>query len=53
MAAPYPPGIPILYAGERITQEVWEYLERFRQDGRHMHGIEDGQITVMKEVSDE
>lgn len=53
MVAPYPPGIPILYAGERITQEVWEYLERFRQDSRHMHGIEDGQITVMKAVSDE
>lgn len=53
MVAPYPPGIPILYAGERITQEVWEYLERFRQDSRHIHGIEDGQITVMKAVSDE
>lgn len=49
MVAPYPPGIPILYAGERITREVWEYLEQFRRDGRHMHGAENGRITVIAE----
>ena len=49
MVAPYPPGIPILYAGERISQEVWEYLEQFRRDGRHMHGAENGLITVITE----
>ena len=49
MVAPYPPGIPILYAGERITREVWEYLEQFRRDGRHMHGAENGRITVITE----
>lgn len=49
MVAPYPPGIPILYAGERITQEVWDYLEQFRRDGRHIHGAENGRIGVIAE----
>lgn len=49
MVAPYPPGIPILYAGERITPEVWEYLEKFRKDGRHIHGAENGKIQVIEE----
>lgn len=42
MIAPYPPGIPVLYPGERITQEVWAYIEHFRREGRHMHGVDKG-----------
>lgn len=38
MIAPYPPGIPVIYPGERISREVWEYIEQFRLDKRHMHG---------------
>ncbi|MCD6413763.1 MAG: hypothetical protein J7L54_06440 [Elusimicrobia bacterium] len=33
MIAPYPPGIPVLLPGERITVEVVEYLravEKFK-----------------------
>jgi len=40
MIAPYPPGIPVLYPGERISQEVWAYIECFRREGRHMHGVD-------------
>lgn len=36
--APYPPGIPVIYPGERISREAWEYIECFRKDGRHIHG---------------
>ncbi|MDE7268342.1 MAG: arginine decarboxylase, partial [Lachnospiraceae bacterium] len=36
--APYPPGIPVIYPGERISREAWEYIECFRRDGRHIHG---------------
>lgn len=50
LVAPYPPGIPVLYAGERISQEIWDYIERFRMDGRHMHGVENGELTVIKDV---
>ena len=38
--APYPPGIPVIYPGERISQEAWEYIECFRKDGRHIHGAD-------------
>lgn len=49
MIAPYPPGIPVIYPGERISQDIWEYIERFRRDGRHMHGTdEDGKLNYIK-----
>lgn len=52
LAAPYPPGIPVLAPGERITPEVIEYLERCRVLGVHLHGPADPTlhtILVMKE----
>jgi arginine/lysine/ornithine decarboxylase len=48
MVAPYPPGIPVVYPGEVVTQEIWEYLERFRAAGRHLHGPEDGTLSELK-----
>ena len=48
MIAPYPPGIPIVYPGERISQEIWEYLEHFRLQKRHIHGSKDGKLEVIK-----
>ena len=45
MIAPYPPGIPIIYPGEVISQEIWDYLEAFRRDGRHIHGSKDGKLN--------
>lgn len=53
MIAPYPPGIPIIYPGERITQEVWDYLERFRKEKRHIHGSRDGKLEVIKVIRSE
>lgn len=50
MIAPYPPGIPIIYPGERITQEVWEYLESFRREKRHIHGSRDGRLEIIKVI---
>lgn len=38
--APYPPGIPVVYPGERISREMWEYVECLRKDGRNIHGME-------------
>ncbi|MDE7206398.1 MAG: aminotransferase class I/II-fold pyridoxal phosphate-dependent enzyme, partial [Lachnospiraceae bacterium] len=49
MIAPYPPGIPVIYPGELISRKAWEYIERFRQNGRHIHGAgKDGQLKVIK-----
>lgn len=52
MIAPYPPGIPIIYPGERITQEVWDYLEQFRRENRHIHGSRDGKLEVIKVIKE-
>ena len=53
MIAPYPPGIPVIYPGERITREVWEYIERFRTDGRHLHGADnDGKLEEIKIINE-
>ncbi len=54
MIAPYPPGIPVVYPGERISKEVWEYIECFRRDERHMHGAgQDGKLDRVKVISEE
>ena len=52
MIAPYPPGIPIIYPGERITQEVWEYLEQFRKEKRHIHGSRDGRLEIIRIIKE-
>ena len=53
MIAPYPPGIPAIYPGERISRQVWEYVERFRKDGRHMHGTDkDGKLEKIKIIDE-
>ena len=38
MAAPYPPGIPLIYPGEIITEEIYDALERCRQEKIPLHG---------------
>ena len=36
---------------EQISQEVWEYIECFRRDGRHIHGAgKDGRLEFVKVV---
>ncbi|MBB4825407.1 arginine/lysine/ornithine decarboxylase [Sporosarcina luteola] len=48
----YPPGIPILAPGERITEEVLDYIEYCRKKGCFLSGTEDSQvkrINVVKE----
>lgn len=44
---PYPPGIPVVYPGEVISQDVWDYIEQFRKANCHFHGALD------KEAKDE
>ncbi len=52
MIAPYPPGIPVIYPGEQISPEVWTYIERFRKDGRHMHGTDhSGRLDTIKIIT--
>lgn len=49
----YPPGIPILAPGERITDEILGYIEYAREKGCSLTGPEDVEIkrlNVLKEV---
>lgn len=49
MIVPYPPGIPVIYPGERISHEAWKYIEYFRQRGRHIHGADkDGKLEEIQ-----
>ncbi|MBQ8639612.1 MAG: aminotransferase class I/II-fold pyridoxal phosphate-dependent enzyme [Lachnospiraceae bacterium] len=41
MAYIYPPGIPFLMPGERISREHVEMLRYYRSFGREIHGMED------------
>ena len=44
---PYPPGIPVVYPGEVIDKNIWNYIEQFRKANCHFHGALD------KETKDE
>ncbi|KIL39426.1 hypothetical protein SD70_20455 [Gordoniibacillus kamchatkensis] len=52
MVIPYPPGIPVLYPGERITAETAAYLQELAAQGAHFQGTPDGKLELI-EVIDE
>ena len=50
--AGYPPGIPVLLPGERITQEIVAYLREIVDAGSRLHGASDphfGSVYVLRE----
>jgi len=51
MAAPYPPGIPVVYPGEVITPEIWDFLEECRREGRHLHGPADTCLNTFQVIA--
>jgi len=50
--APYPPGIPLIYQGERMSDDVWEYLEEVRQRKGHIHGPSDVDLNTIQVVDE-
>ena len=40
----YPPGIPILAPGERITKDILQYIQFAKEKGCSMTGPEDPEI---------
>lgn len=48
MIAPYPPGIPVIYPGEVITEEIYEFISEAIKDGRHIHGFSDKSMETIK-----
>lgn len=52
MIAPYPPGIPLIYPGERMTDEVWEFLDDYRQRGGHLQGPADPRLRTCRIIKE-
>jgi len=46
----YPPGIPILAPGERITEEILAYIRYSKERGCMMTGTEDMEIENIKVI---
>jgi lysine decarboxylase len=50
--AGYPPGVPTLLPGERITVEVIDYLRRITDAGARLHGAADPTFETLRVRSD-
>jgi arginine/lysine/ornithine decarboxylase len=44
----YPPGIPVVTPGERITQELVEYIEVLKEQKSMLQGTEDPYVDYIK-----
>lgn len=44
--SPYPPGIPLLIEGEKVTEEMISILENLLNEGVHIQGMNNGRIRV-------
>ncbi|MDO5100344.1 MAG: aminotransferase class I/II-fold pyridoxal phosphate-dependent enzyme [Eubacteriales bacterium] len=49
----YPPGIPILAPGERITREILDYIDYAKEKGCSMTGPEDPDIRMINILQEE
>lgn len=47
MAAPYPPGIPLVCPGERYSAEVLELMCQYKADGCEFHGPSDASLETL------
>ncbi len=45
---PYPPGIPFVVAGERLTEGHVTVLQKYVGQGIRIHGMIDGKITIVE-----
>lgn len=48
----YPPGIPILCPGEKITQEIIDYVQILKETGLYVQGTEDPEVEYIKVTKD-
>ena len=48
---PYPPGIPVLIPGERITQEIVEFLKDLAEKDIRVSGQETEELRTVKVVA--
>jgi arginine decarboxylase len=51
LVCPYPPGIPVLLPGERVTAEALAYLQQISAAGGMIVGCADADLQTLKVVS--
>jgi arginine decarboxylase len=52
LVCPYPPGIPVLMPGERITAGAIEYLQQIVAAGGMVTGAEDGTLETIRVITE-
>ncbi len=50
IVSPYPPGIPLLVPGERISRETYQYMSDLAQLGARINGQDDAKLKTIKVV---
>lgn len=48
MIMAYPPGIPVIVAGERITKDIVDYIMRLKEERCELQGMSDPQVNNIK-----
>lgn len=48
MIVPYPPGVPVVIAGQVITKEHIEYLKNLYEQKAVIDGVEDGNVQIIE-----
>ncbi|RXT08982.1 aminotransferase class I/II-fold pyridoxal phosphate-dependent enzyme [Ammoniphilus sp. CFH 90114] len=51
MIVPYPPGIPVINPGERMSKEIMNYLQELQRLGCRFHGISDSKLGEIRVVN--
>ncbi|WP_339306342.1 aminotransferase class I/II-fold pyridoxal phosphate-dependent enzyme [Paenibacillus sp. FSL L8-0435] len=52
MVIPYPPGIPLVYPGERISPSMVARIQLLRDEGAKFHGVSDVSLQSLKVMKD-
>lgn len=48
----YPPGIPLLAPGERVTQEIVDYIVFAKERGCSLQGTEDPDVNCINVIKE-
>ncbi|MBY0120283.1 aminotransferase class I/II-fold pyridoxal phosphate-dependent enzyme [Paenibacillus xylanexedens] len=52
MVIPYPPGIPLVYPGERISPSMVARIQLLRDEGAKFHGVSDTSLQSLRVMKD-
>lgn len=44
----YPPGIPIICMGEKITRDIIDYIKILKSEKCHLEGVQDPNLDCIR-----